>query len=260
MPSPFEIMPTGYELVPKVSRSIYIWSVVITLMMIGTKYAASAMFPKWYNGLSARKKEEFPAYFVSIFHHFTLVPISYYYIYKEYVSDPTTEVMDYSNFLGIVVPIATGFIVGDTICFAFGQLLIGKSEYMLHHILAVWMIYALLAGPGELTRLYPHIMIADTTNIFFNTAWLLRLTEWKNHPIVNICELLFAFTFLVVRGIHLTYVFYLLLTHAKSELLGYARVTFIILGVLQFYWIFKIVQGIVYGRKTSGSKSQKHID
>eukprot|EP01031_Cornospumella_fuschlensis_P046014 gene46014-56321_t len=79
--------------------------------MLAVPYAfKNLVFTKWFNSLDARKKVEFPPYFVSMFHHLTMVPIAWYFIYKDtLLEDYSHGTVDYGNFIGMVVPFCTGF-------------------------------------------------------------------------------------------------------------------------------------------------------
>ncbi len=66
-------------------------------------------------------------------------------------------------------------------------------------------------------RFIPHLLICDTTNILFNTAWLLRLGNLRGTVVVSILEVLFAISFLLVRAIHMPTMFVALgLLHGTS--------------------------------------------
>jgi hypothetical protein len=209
--------------------------------MVGVSKTFGKLFPKWYAILDARKKKEFSPYVVSMLHHLSMVPIAWYYLYKDYqLADYSNGGVDYSSFIALVVPFCTGFIIADTVCFAIQQAIAGTPEYLFHHILSVWMIFALLSAPGQLTRYYPHLLISDTTNIFFNTAWLLRLFGFRGSTIVVILENLFALSFLLLRAINVALVFFVIFFSVHSEVMGIARYTLPLIAMLQWYWMSKI--------------------
>ena len=72
------------ESIPNLWRDIGIWSVIFTIFMLAVPRFFKAFFPKWFDNLEPRKKVEFPPYFVSMFHHLTVVPIAWYYIYLDW--------------------------------------------------------------------------------------------------------------------------------------------------------------------------------
>lgn len=84
-------------------------------------------------------------------------------------------------------------------------------------------------------RLNPHFLICETTNIFFNTAWVLRAAGWRGNAVVLTFEYLFAFTFIPIRIINLTIVIWVLQTqvnipsyHNINISIRYYRVTSIL--------------------------------
>jgi hypothetical protein len=66
-------------------------------------------------------------------------------------------------------------------------------------------------------RLNPHFLICETTNIFFNTAWILRAAGWRGNAVVLTFEYLFAFTFIPIRIINLTLVIWVLQTQVYKS-------------------------------------------
>lgn len=58
--------------------------------------------------------------------------------------------------------------------------------------------------PGSFLRLNSHFLICETTNIFFNIAWVLRAAGYKGNAIVLIFEYLFALSFFPIRILNLT--------------------------------------------------------
>lgn len=65
-------------------------------------------------------------------------------------------------------------------------------------------------------RLNPHFLICETTNIFFNAAWVLRAAGWRGNPVVLAFEYLFALSFFPLRILNLTVVIWVLQTKVRS--------------------------------------------
>ena len=65
-------------------------------------------------------------------------------------------------------------------------------------------------APGSYLRLVPHFYICETTNIFFNLAWVLRAGGWKGNSIVLSFEYLFALFFFPIRIFNMSLVIWLL--------------------------------------------------
>ena len=72
-------------------------------------------------------------------------------------------------------------------------------------------------APVSYLRLVPHFLISETTNIFFNTAWVLRAAGWKGNPIVLCFEYLFALSFFPIRIINLTLVIWSLQAEVRKK-------------------------------------------
>ncbi|RYH11058.1 hypothetical protein EON65_39000 [archaeon] len=252
-------IPSGMQSLPNLYRDTAIWSVFFTIFMLAVPYAfKNLIFTKWFNSLDARKQVEFPPYFVSMFHHLTMVPIAWYYIYQDtLLEDYSHGTVDYSVFVGMVVPFCTGFIVGDTLCFAIFQALRGVPEYIIHHVLSLWMIFALLSAPGQLSRFFPHMLVCDTTNIFFNIAWLMRLAGYKGNAIVSFVEYMFALSFLLLRAVNLSIVMSIIFLSEPGQRMGISRFTLPPIVFLQWFWMQKIAWTAL-GLKKPAAK--KHSD
>jgi TLC domain len=249
---------SAFESVPNLARDSLIWSIVFTALMLATPFFFKTYWKDWYKGLDRRKKVELPPYAVSMIHHFTMVPLAWQCIYQDaMLVDYSNGTVDYVSFIALTVPICIGFIVSDTICFAAGQALAGVPEYMIHHVLTIWMVLSLMAAPGQLHRFFPHILICDTTNIFFNTAWLLRLGGYKASALTSICEKLFALSFLLVRCINVCLVMAVIFLSPYSHPMGLARYTLPPIMLLQWFWMSKIA-ATVLGLKKRKLAEQKH--
>jgi len=257
----FEI-PSGMQLLPNLYRDTALWSIFFTIVMLAVPYLFKKYCAKWFSSLDDRKQLEFPPYFVSMFHHCTMVPVAWYYIYKDtQLTDYSGgNTVDYQLFVGLVVPFCTGFIVADTLCFAIHQAVRGVPEYIIHHVLTLWMIFSLLCAPGQLSRFFPHMLICDTTNIFFNTAWLMRLAGYRGHPLVTACELLFALSFLLLRAVNLSIVLGLIFFSAEGGTMGVSRLTLPPIVFLQWFWMSKIAQTALGIKRSAAAAKGKGPD
>ena len=91
------------------------------------------------------------------------------------------------------------------------------SQYSLYSLLTGIAVIAV--APGSYLRLVPHFLICETTNIFFNIAWVLRAAGMKGNPFVLLFEYLFALTFFPIRIINLTLVIWLLQAEVRVFML-----------------------------------------
>ena len=77
-------------------------------------------------------------------------------------------------------------------------------------ILFILGVAVVTVAPGSYLRLVPHFYICETTNIFFNLAWVLRAGGWKGNSIVLSFEYLFALFFFPIRIFNMSLVIWLL--------------------------------------------------
>ena len=112
-----------------------------------------------------------------------------------------------------------------------------------HHFLTLFVVISSLFGSGSILRFIPHLLISDTTNIFFNTAWLIRLLGGKGALLLTVLDISFAVSFLLIRVIHMTSMFWALGSQATG--LGFARYALAPIAMMQWFWFYKIVRIIV---------------
>jgi hypothetical protein len=137
----------------------------------------------------------------------------------------------------------------------------GSWEYMVHHVAALWMSYELMATPDlNFAPCFPHMVICETTGIFFCTAWLLRIAGYRDSAIVSALEQLFAISFFFLRGINITAVFIRLFLSPEAAGLGIVRFTLPGIALMQWFWLVKIIKGAFSrgkGAKGSSAADQK---
>jgi hypothetical protein len=219
-----------------------LWSVVFSLMSVLIPRASKRLFPKWWEGLDKRYKVEFAAYIVCTFHHFYIVPRSWYHIYVDYFAPETSwSKIDYGENEAIVTPFLMGYLIADMICYALPT---RQVDYMIHHVLTAAIVWAGTNSDQSLSRFIPHLLSSDTSQLLLNSSWLLKriggLSE--SSPITKTLDTMFALSFPVVR-LFIMPVAMLTVTrnpqYAKD--MGIVRFVFLPLCILQYYWFGKIV-------------------
>ncbi|KAJ1421379.1 TLC domain-containing protein [Ochromonadaceae sp. CCMP2298] len=175
-----------------------------------------------------------------------MVPTAWVHVYSDSVlTAAEAAVVKYALVEAYVGPFCVGYLMGDTIAFAVPEAFRGRFEYLVHHVLTIWLIITAMFGPGNLCRYIPHLLLCDTTNIFFNSAWLLRRSGWKGTSLVSALEMSFALCFLLVRVINLPLIFLNALMQPCVVQWGAARFTLIPIAGMQWYWFYKIASTII---------------
>lgn len=255
-PQPTHSTTTGFDNVPYFWHKLIFWTSFFTILFFVVTFVSKKLFPEWYSKLDARKRREFPSYVVCLVHHFAMVPRAWLHIYQDFLrTEAELAVIHYASVEATIAPFCLGYLLGDTICFAIPELLKGKWEYIIHHILTSWLVTASMFAPGHMMRYIPHLLICDTTNIFFNTAWLMRTSEsLAKTSIVTVLELCFAFVFLIARVSNMPLAFYAIWICPTASALGYALYTLPPIACMQWYWFYKIASNI--GSRLSGNKGK----
>jgi hypothetical protein len=243
----------GIDAIPNFESKVLVWTLFFTVVFFIIPMIAKIVAPSWHASLPARKQREYPAYMVCLIHHGFMVPRAWVHIYSDALrSAAELSVIHYANVEATIAPFCLGYLLGDTICFAIPEVIRGNLEYIIHHVLVSWLVVASLFSSGHMTRFIPHLLLSDTTNIFFNTAWLLRTFGYQDTPIVTILEILFAISFLIARVINMPFAFWAIYHCDYAEGLGYARYTLAPIAILQWYWFYKIVSSL--GSRFGGKK------
>jgi hypothetical protein len=245
-PLPTHPTPTGWDAVDNMPMQILFYTGVFTFLILFFPAMAKWLYPKWYDGLDKRKKMEFPTYAGCTFHHLTMVPLAWVHVIQDAMRPESVwRTFDYSLYECVFSPVCIGYLIADTIWFAIPVTIHNKSvDYLIHHILTLYLTYAAFTvAPGHVTRFIPHLVICDSSNIFFNFAWLLSICGWKDHPIVQYLELGFAIAFFFIRVINLSLVIIAMLSWKDIHMVGVLpQVTLVIISMLQWYWLFIIIK------------------
>jgi len=251
-------LPTGIESVPEFYKHSLIVCVFFSIVNILIPIVSKALYPKWYNSLAEKKKIEYPCYLGSMLHHAIVFPTAWLYVYYDVMLVYDNNSVDYGSFLRVLAPIMSGFILCDTLFFAVPLALKMDFEYAFHHAMGIYLIYLFLYGPGNLTRFYPLLIICETTNVVFNSAWLLRLAGFRDTPLVVFLEMFFVVLFILIRTINLTIAFFAIYMSEEAKVYGIGKLVFPMISLLQFFWLYKIFKSLASrGGKTTDKKKAK---
>jgi hypothetical protein len=255
-PPPPQPAPTGFDVMPNFYRDTAIWVSIFSLLFLLVPYISRSLFPAWYANLDKRKRKEYPSYAVCLYHHACLVPRAWLHIYHDLlISTAQSHAINYAAKEAVLAPFCIAYLVSDTLFFALAEALHGKFEFVIHHVMTIYLVASSVSAPGEITRYIPHLLICDTSNLFFNTAWLLRLYGYRDTAIVRALEYLFVIAYFIARVINLPLMFYALSLQPHFASLGYARFTLLPIVIFQFYWFHKIILIMISKIKGSSSSS-----
>ena len=196
-------------------------------------------FPQWVKQLEPHKRNDLPGYALCLFHHVLVVPWAALHIYRDlYRTDYAA--FDYATTEQNTVPLLVGYLCADLLCTALPTL---SLEYILHHSITLYLTFTGCMATTGTHRWIPHLLFSDITQISFNTAWILRLTPFKEKHEMFIMglELAFAVSFFFVRVWHMSCVFLVETLQGTAIGMGLGRFTLLPLTFLQFFWMHRIV-------------------
>lgn len=258
-PAPDFHQLTTIEVFPNFFTETLWWTLFFTGFFLVTSKALKTLFPKWQGSLSSKKQKELPAYIVCLFHHIVRVPNAWIHVLSDfYRIDSEAATMSYCVIEAGVGPFAIGYLTGDLICFAIPEALRGEFEFLIHHVAIIVIVsYSTFQHP-YVCRWIPHLLICDTTNLLFNTAWILRTTNLKESFVVKALEIGFAASFLFTRVIHLPVVFLVVAASPYGDGMGWCKLFFLPMVLLQWYWFSKIAVTTL-NRLGAGSKAREGV-
>jgi hypothetical protein len=251
--APDIVMPKAVLSFPYFYESAAAWSVAFTLFSLAIPIAAKFFFPKWYNNLDLKKQKEVPSYIMCLVHHFVQVPWAWYVVIYDFtLTDQAVSTLNYPLINAGAGSFFIGYTIGDTLTYSIWEAFQGKFEYMIHHVLILSLIFTTVeGGDGQIVKWIPHLLLCDTTNIFFNSAWLLRTMDFRDSFAVFALEILFVVFFLFTRVLHLPTFLYAVVTTRFGEKLGVIKLSILLIPfvLLQWYWFYNIIR-IMYKKLT----------
>jgi len=172
-------------------------------------------------------------------HHAVVVAIGVYYMYRFQVAGDVISAAS----MALISPFVFGYLIGDTLFYVIFEAMDGRYEYLIHHIVGIWLVGgALRAKSPEILAFVPHILITESSTFLFGAGWVLRSTSWKSHPIIDQLEISFCLTFTITRIINLPYQVWCAWPYMEE--IGSAKFAFIGVLAIQFFWFYKIVTGV----------------
>ena len=251
----------GFDAIPNFYYKTILWSLFFCALHLIIPFLVKNMHSSWYRNLNSKDRRELSSYLVCMIHHVAMVPPAWIHIYQDWlIPDEAAALLDYGLIEAAVGPFSIGYLIGDTLCFALPEALGLRFEYLVHHLFTVYLIVSSVFGPCQLCRFIPHLIICDTTNIFFNLAWLLRRSGWKGSTTVICLEVIFGWMFLVTRVINLPMVFFTVAMSDYGPAMGLSRFTFGPISLMQWFWFWKIIATMVKRVQQSGSIAGKKSD
>lgn len=249
--------------VHEVRKDIFFLAVAYSFMFISLCFTIPRLvkhfYPKFYQELPEKRREEIPTYVSCMAHHLVVVPLGFWMIYKDYNRTPEEYLnFNYAVADSDIIPYCFGYLFGDMLFFCIGEIMKGKYDVFLHHALSFALIYLVINCPGNVNRFIAHVIICEFSQIFFISAWFLRLIGSTNTTLITGLEITFAIAFFCVRIVNLPIATWRILDLA-GDLLPIARaVLWPIIG-LQFFWFSKILGGVMerMGLKAARKKDNK---
>ena len=217
-----------------------LWSAVFIFLHYAVPIVLNYQWPVWWENLNPKKKSEMTPQVVALFHHVVVVSISIYTIYYQITEGYVLTEETVKN-LG---PFVYGYFIGDTLYYAIPEATTGKFDFLIHHLVSIWVGTNLMNCKSmEMRRFCPHFLIMEISAVFFGFGWILRIISYQNSIFITIFELLFAITFFIGRIIN--YPYQVSIAWDASSEMGISRYMFIFLLILQCFWFYKIMLQIL---------------
>lgn len=223
------------------------------------------LWPKFYSSLDIEKRSALCSWTSGFVHHIIVAPLGFYMIYKDYYTsaDIYTNTIDYAKTYGElgflkILPYCFGYIVADTIFFAYPELFRHKYEYFIHHIASIFLFYSFVGSSGATVRYMSHFLICETTGIFLTIAWFIRNVGYRESWILSFMENSFTISFFFTRILNLPLALYSLLLLPSAKTLGMLKFILVPIIILQFYWFYLIFKATLKKKGLEEGKTGKN--
>ncbi len=118
LPSPKRV--PGFAGLGNFWMNLTLWTIFFSVLHKIAPIIIKKMYPKWYDSLSQRKKNDLPAYVVTMVHHLTAVPVGWYIVICDYYGwvDFSNIVYPYDFLENLVIPFCLANVIADTFWYA----------------------------------------------------------------------------------------------------------------------------------------------
>lgn len=244
-PTDLSVIGSGRDGIPNLEMYTLLFTIYFCLLFYYTPKVVSMINKNWYNGLDKIKRDQMPSYIVCLFHHFVVVPSSYYQIYLDYNIENIAQI-NYPKKEGWITSYCLAYLIADSIFYAIPEAIKKEKkdfQYIIHHIVTLSLILpCIYSENGSVMRFIPHLLISDTSNILLNLSWLVSLTSFRDHIITKSMKILFVITYFILRAYHMPIMFWAVATYDQYiNGLGIGKYMIIPLILLQWYWSFLII-------------------
>lgn len=231
------------------------WGIAFSALYPMFNVICREMFPKFYAKVPEDKKAEVVSYLVCLVHHSLVVPAGLYYLYQDFTRDEKAlRSVNYAAEYAWFVPYIFGYFLADTMSYAVPQALEGNYEFLYHHILGLGLILTVVyIESAVILKLCPHMLVCELSSYLFTLAYLLRLNGYRGTSIVMALELSFALSFFLTRNLNLSLILFSVWEEMSSSYKA-ACIFFVLVILLQFYWLYKIIKSQLRKKQKSSKK------
>eukprot|EP00483_Globobulimina_turgida_P010194 UN10213 len=123
--------------------------------------------------------------------------------------------------------------------------------YLVHHsLVASFVVYVIKTSVGAILICYL-LVLYEVSTIFFSMRNMMKDIGLKQHPLANICELLFAFLFTVSRVGWGSFVIGFILFEETHKCPLPLKILLALFQLLNYYWFFCLVKIALFKIKKS---------
>jgi hypothetical protein len=203
--SPSLVQTTGIQEHLTIWHQCALSSVFFCVLCVIIPPITRFLLPKFYESMNEQKRREYPTYLSCLVHHFVVVPFAVSHIYMDTLRTNESQWLhhNYASTDGYIVAYTFGYMVADIIFFAISEALKGEFEFLFHHILSLALVVSTLLLPGPTNRFVPHVLLCELSQLFFVTAWFLRLAGCTYEGLILALEVVFVVMFFLTRIINL---------------------------------------------------------
>jgi hypothetical protein len=132
---------------PKLVEHLIFYFVIFSVLFILIPIISKNYFADWYNKIDKKKVNELETYFVCLFHHASVVPVAWYYVYKDFNMTPEqVSTFDYAVSYSAIAPFCIAYLLSDGLFFAIPDAYKGSPAMLIHHLVTILLVLLTLCS------------------------------------------------------------------------------------------------------------------
>lgn len=139
---------------PNFLEQLLFWFTLFSALFLLIPIISKKYFATWYNRIDEKKVKELETYVICLFHHISVVPIAWFYIYQDFnMTLEQVAKFDYAVSYSAIAPFCIAYLCSDGLFFALPDALKGSPAMLVHHFVTILLVsLTLISEDGAMNR------------------------------------------------------------------------------------------------------------